>query len=225
MKIKILSGGKPKSEHAEYLKATTFYLNKLLNGNVKGINLTIKFKKMPYGVNGRACNRRYEDSPYKIEICKYITKGKILKTLAHECTHVKQYATGELKSKTLFENNRCKRILIWKGKEIRRSVYLNREWEIEARKMGEVLSESFTKLEKPIKKTVKNIFDKADIEKTVLETLSVDKLNSEFVSSILNKTKNTLEKTLVLKTIFNMKETGIIETYNINGLIWIRIKK
>jgi len=58
--------------------------------------------------------------------------GALLETLAHEMTHVKQYARGQLR----FKKNKA----IWLGKKPRKLKYYQRPWEIEAMSKEKVLA-------------------------------------------------------------------------------------
>ena len=66
---------------------------------------------------------------FTIEIKKGLTTRDILTYLAHECVHVKQFATGEMKDGAVYAITTR-----WKGKEINEQKvdYWDHPWEIEA---------------------------------------------------------------------------------------------
>jgi len=127
-------GRSVKTPHNIVEKAATFFVQYLLTKRLsETINLTIEFERFSKGCNDYAyCdytgdNHRPKD--FVITIDKTLSKRETLMALAHECVHLRQYATGELKD--IF---RPVRMIKWRGvKFIDGELdYWDQEWEWEA---------------------------------------------------------------------------------------------
>lgn len=88
----------------------------------------------------------YQNNPNTFDIVISADLGRMatLRTIAHECVHVMQYATGKMKD--LWGNNTGK--VLWKnsifeGTEENRRAYYKLPWEIEAFGMQEKLTRSY----------------------------------------------------------------------------------
>ena len=240
MKIKIKKGGIVKSKRSEIIGAVEFYFNKLLNGNTRGLNVLIVFKRMPCGIGGRAFGvRPTSNLPYKIEVDKYSDMKEIFRVLAHECTHIKQYFLKELVTKfeTKIQGGRLvrKRVRIWKGKEIRRSNYFKRGWEVEARRM-EAMATSVKQAKKvelvpvikaPIQPKPVAIASLSLIHERAIMVLECNKgimRNDEFYADVLEVVKDSQERLQAQKEIYRLREDNIIEVYYQNSIAWVRLK-
>ena len=108
--------------------ATQYYCYQLLPSRiVRNINIEIQLKKdleedgfceiADYNTKGKA---RY----FTIELDRSLNKKTLLRTLAHECVHIKQYAMGELDEG----------MSVWRGKRVNSDnvPYWDHPWEIEA---------------------------------------------------------------------------------------------
>ena len=124
-------------------RATKFYAQKLFTEKMlKNINLKITFVENleDYG-SASVDNRNDSGKPreFTIEINKRMTAVDILKTLAHEMVHIKQYAYCDL-------NEYLTR---WKGTRISDDLdYYDHPWEIEAHGMETGLFVKFAKKER-----------------------------------------------------------------------------
>ena len=70
----------------------------------------------------------YKKRNFSIDILKFKREMSMLKILAHEMVHVKQYATNQLKEKKV--NNKV--VTTWMGKIYDDTFYWDQPWEIEA---------------------------------------------------------------------------------------------
>lgn len=116
-------------------QAVEFYCTKLMSKrmcNTLDINVIFK-KKLDDDEDYEAfCDfHGKEDSlrSFTVELKKGLTVRDTLTYLAHECVHVKQFATGEMKDGTVYAIHTK-----WKGKEINEQKvdYWDFPWEIEA---------------------------------------------------------------------------------------------
>ena len=118
-----------KKQFLPYVKrATKFYAEQLLSEKqLKDIHIRIKFNKK-IDVFGYASveddNITKKPKEFLIEVHPKIGAADILKTIAHEMVHIKQYACGDL-DETLMS---------WKGKRVDSNNldYYDHPWEIEA---------------------------------------------------------------------------------------------
>ena len=108
--------------------ATQYYCYRLLPPRIaRNLQIEILLKKdleedgfceiADYNTKGKA---RY----FTIELARSLNKKSLLRTLAHECVHIKQYALGELD-----EN-----MTVWRGRRVNSDTvpYWDHPWEIEA---------------------------------------------------------------------------------------------
>ena len=101
---------------------------------LKNINLKIIIRDQldaggycDYDQDDLACPR-----DFTIEICRTRKKINMFKVLAHEMVHVKQIASGKLKT--------TNRKIVWNGKSYKSSTpYLSRPWEVEAFQKQEII--------------------------------------------------------------------------------------
>jgi len=82
---------------------------------------------------------------YDMELCNYLTDRTLMRVLAHEVVHIRQYATGDLKDLAT-KANYCK----WKNKLVLAEgpgsgSYFNLPWEVEARRDQEVILREWKK--------------------------------------------------------------------------------
>lgn len=106
-------------------KAAQFYAEQLMSPRMlENIFIRVKFKKI--NAHGYASVTEFSPSnkprQFEIEIHPGIGAKEILKTLAHEMVHIKQYAMGDM-------NVNCTR---WKGTKVKSPDYWTEPWEIEA---------------------------------------------------------------------------------------------
>lgn len=158
MNITIKNNRFGKSKNKVFEQVTLKYLFDLLGSGafkVKSVQVVFKsLKTTRYGYcrpslrclpsEFTAQNRTFEyvnEQHYTIALNSNRTLEECLKTLAHECVHVKQFALGELHYKAeLTQRGRRQNIKIWKNREIKRKKYEKRAWEREARsKEGKLL--------------------------------------------------------------------------------------
>jgi len=143
MKLSIV-GCPDKQRFRPYVKrAAQFYAQELMSDKMlENIFVRIKFNDK-INAYGYASVEDYNDSgkprEFEIEIHSGIGGYDILKTLAHEMVHIKQYAYCDL-------NEHLTR---WKGIRISDDLdYYNHPWEIEAHGMEVGLFTKFTKQER-----------------------------------------------------------------------------
>ena len=97
---------------------------RLVNNLVIDINLHDKMR-----VSGLCYSEdTYKKRNFCIDIFRFKRAANVLKILAHEMVHVKQYAKNELKD-TKFNNTR---VISWKGEIHDDTFYWDQPWEIEA---------------------------------------------------------------------------------------------
>ena len=150
MKLSII-GCPDKKRFRPYIKrAALFYAGELLTPKMReNVFIKIKFNSK-IDAFGYASVEDYNDSgkprDFLIELYPHLSAYDILKTLAHEMVHVKQYAYSEMNE----EGNR------WKGNRVDLSTidYWTEPWEIEAHGMEPGL---FTKF--AIKEKLWDVFD------------------------------------------------------------------
>jgi len=121
-----ITGGK--KVQREKLQSVAPILLKKLNLHKLGLVLEIELKKMDefdYGfcINTDCENRSTRE--FIIELNKTIDISTLIRTLAHELVHVKQFARGEL-----VEHNNG--MFEWKGRKCHRKKYDDYPWEKEA---------------------------------------------------------------------------------------------
>ena len=123
-------------------RAIKFYAEELISSRMlENINLKVKFDRNIGDVFGYASVEARTDygkaRDFLIEINPKIGARHILKSLAHEMVHIKQYAYGDL-------NEYLTR---WKGTRIEEGTdYYDHPWEIEAYMKEQILLEQFVNL-------------------------------------------------------------------------------
>lgn len=130
----IRTSGKPSKVNLRICKdAIKFFGKKLLKNNMyHKINVTIEFEKFETPKKEFAfCEWEFDNHRPKdfiITVDKDLSKTMMLRSLAHEMVHIKQYATGELKD--YVKMNKSK----WKGEihDLDKIDYWDHPWEIEA---------------------------------------------------------------------------------------------
>lgn len=131
-----------KTQFRPYVKrAAIFYAEELMSPRMlENIYVKIKFRKMD--AHGYASVTEFSPSnkprQFEIEIHPGIGAVEILKTLAHEMVHVKQYAMGDVNIKGTR----------WLGSKVEDTDYWIQPWEIEAYGTQPGLWNKFAKQEK-----------------------------------------------------------------------------
>ena len=132
MKIRIL--GKLDTDTKELLReAASFYASSLISDRVsKKISISIKLvpnllKKERIFGDVEWTDRPRNPRKFAIRLCSDLGIKKLLKVLAHEMTHVKQYAKGELFD---YADGRVK--YMGQNHDPKEINYYNHLWEIEA---------------------------------------------------------------------------------------------
>ena len=119
--------------------AIQFFADKLLTNQLKPYIMVDVVFTQKLDIAGEIevtdYNMRGVPRCFKLHIHKKIGSEEILRTIAHEMVHLKQYCRRELNE----EMNR------WMGKKVNPDEipYLDRPWEIEAHKVGDNLYEEF----------------------------------------------------------------------------------
>jgi len=79
-------------------------------------------------------NKSGKPREFVLEVYKNQEEIEIIKTLAHEMVHVRQYARGELNEEAT----------LWQGRSMARDLEYNEQpWEIEAHDLTEILYENY----------------------------------------------------------------------------------
>jgi hypothetical protein len=131
MEIEIVT----RSKHKEAIeKSAKFYAKKLniLKSNYKVVIYTDTGLKEE-GVNGLAM--RTEPKQLQIALYSRLPFGQLLRTLAHEMVHIKQFIRGHYKTEQA-RNGKFKRF--WLGTQVT-AKYEKQPWEIEAYKKQDIL--------------------------------------------------------------------------------------
>ena len=116
------------------LAALNFFADSLLTKQLsKHIIVTVKMSKK-YAHLGLTCVEDYNASgkprEFVLEIKSDQSESEILRTIAHEMVHVRQYATGQLNED----------MTMWCGKKVPSNLsYDKQPWEIEAFSVGDIL--------------------------------------------------------------------------------------
>lgn len=142
MKLSIV-GCPDKERFRPYVKrAALFYAKELLSDKMAD-NITVKIRfnskmdAMGYA-NVTDCNERNRPREFEIELYSLMSAKDILKTLAHEMVHVKQFAYGETNES----------LTRWKGQVQTQDDYWLSPWEVEAHGMEIGLFAKFATKEK-----------------------------------------------------------------------------
>ena len=133
-----ITGTKSKRIRKLVEDAARFFEKELIHPRTARIlEVTFHFTKL----NGAYGFCVYEDSHVKpreftIEINKGLSKEDIVRTIAHELVHVKQYVKGELKERYVPDKH-----MMWHDErvDVGLSNFYNVPWEVEARKFEDEL--------------------------------------------------------------------------------------
>ena len=124
----------------QYQQALNFYASKLFTPQLsKNIEVRVRFCNFEDNLKGIAIVDDYNASgkprSFTSEVNRNESQSEIVKTLAHELVHCRQYAQSELNEE----------MTVWHGKKINSDEmpYEEQPWEIEAEMMGLFLYESF----------------------------------------------------------------------------------
>jgi hypothetical protein len=117
--------------------ATTFYLHSIIpEKKHKKLNVVVKLTTNHF--SDGSCYYA-NNNTYEIELGSHISLTHKLLTLAHECVHVKQYVTKQLKSFYVGQHA----VDVWEGKRYRNLHYDDQPWEKEALDQEEELFYNF----------------------------------------------------------------------------------
>jgi len=120
------------------LQAIDFFADKLLTKQLnRHIIVNVIFRKNldhlgltyvdDYNLSGKP-------REFTLEIYRKQTEEEILKTLAHELVHVRQYSIGDLNEEAT----------LWQGRLMESNLaYDNQPWEIEANELADILYEEY----------------------------------------------------------------------------------
>jgi len=239
MRITIRNNPRGKANNDLIKRATLFYFNRLglEPDKFRGQDLIVRFKRLPGSISGRAKWRSLE-KVYYIELEKCLGLSEALEVLAHECCHIKQYLKKELitKRETVFIKRRGfvrRKVRIWKGKEIRRSQYYKRPWEVEARR-SEKLSGEFEISLKSKPQAEPKPEPKPEVARPELSVLQAQIIglvrakdilpNGDLISHVLKGNRDKQFKIRVHKAVFELKQKGYLEEVNQGGLVFVRTK-
>lgn len=142
MKISIVGCPDSKQFRPFVKRALQFYNQELFTKKLlDNINLKIRFdsKIDVYGyASVEECNNSGKPRNFLVELNPNIGAAEILKTLAHEMVHIKQFVYGETNES----------LTRWKGKPVGEMDYYSQPWEIEAHGMEVSLFSKFAIKEK-----------------------------------------------------------------------------
>lgn len=124
----------------QYWQALEYYASVLFTPQLnKHIEVRVSFRKLSDDYHGHVIVDDYNvlgtPRSFVIEVNKNDTNEEILKTLAHEMIHVKQYARCELNEE----------MSVWRGRKVNSDAipYNEQPWEQEAMQREQELYESF----------------------------------------------------------------------------------
>lgn len=124
----------------QYWQALEYYASVLFTPQLnKHIEVRVSFRKLSDVYHGHVIVDDYNvlgtPRSFVIEVNKNDTNEEILKTLAHEMIHVKQYARCELNEE----------MSVWRGRKVNSDAipYNEQPWEQEAMQREQELYESF----------------------------------------------------------------------------------
>ena len=120
------------------LQAIGFFADKLLTKQLnRHIIVNVVFRKnldhlgLTYVDDYNSSGKPRE---FTLEIYRKQTEEEILKTLAHELVHVRQYSIGDLNEEAT----------LWQGRLMESNLaYDNQPWEIEANELADILYEEY----------------------------------------------------------------------------------
>lgn len=115
-------GGKPRQR--ELVESIAHYVIKKLMPRTTTLDVTIRLKTI-HEAAGYCLS--YDRREFELEIKRDLKLADLLKTVAHELVHVKQYAKGELKPGRFDAP-------VWQGRSVSltKNNYWDLPWEIEA---------------------------------------------------------------------------------------------
>lgn len=115
-------GGKPRQR--ELVQSIAEYVIKKLMPRTTTLDIVIKLCTL-HDAQGYCLS--YDKRDFEIEVKRDLKLAELLKTVAHELVHVKQYAKGELKPGTV-------NAPVWEGRavDLNKTNYWDCPWEIEA---------------------------------------------------------------------------------------------
>lgn len=134
-------GGTGQSAHPELKLAAEFYLTNLLSTRmVNTLRIRIELRAgVPSGRSGdheNGSNGSIRDKCHTIRIRRAMSLVNTLSTLAHECVHVAQQASGRLQKRVWKSDGHWH--IRWEGKE--QGIFNSKDrqvpWEVEARTRG-----------------------------------------------------------------------------------------
>jgi hypothetical protein len=124
----------------QYRQALEYYASVLFTPQMKKhIEVRVSFRKLTNDYHGHVFVDDYNvlgmPRSFIIEVNKNDTNEEILKTLAHEMIHVKQYARSELNEE----------MSVWRGRKVNSDAipYDEQPWEQEAKQREQELCDSF----------------------------------------------------------------------------------
>lgn len=128
-----------------YRQALNFYASKVFTPQLsKHVEVRVRFRDLGKHLNGHVIVEDYNVAGYPrtfiIEVNRNDPEDEILKTLAHELIHCRQYAKQELNEE----------MSVWRGERIDADElpYDEQPWEIEAEMTGLLLYEYFIDTER-----------------------------------------------------------------------------
>jgi len=229
MNIKIKNNRNGKVSNELVKKIVNFYFNELVgSARAKSIgSVTITFKKLQARRGGYA---RYSTLPhYLIVINSTVSAREVFRILAHECTHIKQYFTGELFYQFGYtRTGRRQTITNWKGRQYIRKAYRKQPWEIDARKGEKLACNILNKLDgtvtaEPVKKVEPVVLGNI-ITETIKAILNGGEIpNGELVRMVLNGDKSKQQTLKVLREVFALKQSNVIREVIKDSLVWVEL--
>ena len=148
--INITMTGGSKEQRKTIHEAAIYYLGQFLSAKeLNCISLLIRFRKDLYKKDGVKADCIWEDdredpSEFEITLDSSLRMSALLKALAHECVHVKQYYLKEMQDSARMN------ITLWKGKRHNtdKEKYWTLPWEIDAYGRETGLYEEFVRVKK-----------------------------------------------------------------------------
>lgn len=123
-----------------YRQALEYFATKLFTPQMKRhIEVNVVFRKNLGALHGIVTVEDYNvlgcPREFTIEVARDDPKEEILKTLAHEMVHVRQYARNELNET----------MTLWRGRRVNSDElpYREQPWEVEAFELGDRLAEEY----------------------------------------------------------------------------------
>ena len=140
-----------KFEVNEPYYAAHWFLARLIPDLVDKVDLSVYIRQQKY--KGHLWTFQHYPNLYTMVIKSSIGRRESLRTIAHECVHIAQYATGKMKD--IWENNKGKKVL-WKKEHLLDNTYdgkayTNSPWEVEARAMEDKLMFAYLRHVKKIR--------------------------------------------------------------------------